>query len=92
MWRSFFAAGGVALCILGAECMVVDRFELADSVTKTALYMTTEEYTAWDAGLPTTATRRVLVPPEWAPWGLLSAGVMVVLYSSSFPKRHGRDN
>lgn len=91
MWRSFFMAGGVALCILGAECMVVDRFVLADSVTKSAPYMTTEEYTAWDADLPTTAKRRVLVPPEWAPWGLLSAGVMVVLYSTSFPKRHAGD-
>ena len=92
MWRSLFLAGGVALCILGAECMVVDRFVLADSVAKSGPYMTTEEYTDWDADLPTTAEHRVLVPPEWAPWGLLSAGVMVALYSSSFPKRHAGDD
>ena len=88
MWRSLFMAGGVALCILGAECMVVDRFMLADTVIESAPYMTTEDYTAWDADLPTTAKRSVFVPPEWAPWGLLSAGVMVVLYSSSLPNRH----
>ncbi len=84
MWRTFFIAGGVALCIMGAECMVVDRFVLADSVKKSGPFITTEEYTSWESDLPTTAERRVLVPPEWAPWGLLSAGVMVVLYSASF--------
>jgi hypothetical protein len=92
MWRSFFLAGGVALCILGIECMVVDRFVLADSVTKSGPFMTTDDYTAWDADLSTTAERRVFVPPEWAPWGLLSAGVMVALYSSSFPKRQAGDD
>ena len=30
--------------------------------------------------------RRVFVPPEWAPWGLLSAGVMTVLYGTAIPK------
>ena len=92
MWRSLFAASGVAICILGAECMVVDRFVLAESVTRSTPYMITEEYSAWDDDLLTTAKRRILVPPEWAPWGLLSTGVMVVLYSSSFPKRSAGDN
>ena len=91
MWRSLFMAAGVAICILGAQCMFVDRFMLADSVTKTGPFMITEEYTAWDADLPTSSTRRILVPPEWAPWGLLSGGVMVVLYSSSLSKRGGGD-
>ena len=92
MWRSLFAAGGVAICILGAECMVVDRFVLAESVTQSTPYMITEEYSAWDDDQLTMSKHRVLVPPEWAPWGLLSAGVMVVLYSSSFPKRNAGNN
>jgi len=29
MWRAFFLALGVATCILGAECLVVDHFVLA---------------------------------------------------------------
>lgn len=90
MWRSFFISTGLAMCVLGAECMVVDRFVLADSITKSTPYMTTEEYTSWDADLPTTAKRRVFVPPEWAPWGLLSGGVMLVLYTASFRSRGRR--
>jgi hypothetical protein len=91
MWRSFFISAGFALCMLGTECMVVDRFVLAESITKTTPYMTTEEYTSWEADLPSTSKRRVIEPPEWAPWGLLSAGVMLVLYTASYTPR-GRSN
>jgi hypothetical protein len=28
-----------------------------------------------------------LVPPDWAPWSLMSAGAIVVLYSFTLPKR-----
>ena len=28
---------------------------------------------------------RVIVPPEWAPWGLLSAGVLTFLYATALP-------
>jgi hypothetical protein len=28
-----------------------------------------------------------IVPPEWAPWSLLSAGAVVVLYSFTVPKK-----
>ena len=90
MWRSLFMAAGFALCILGAETMVVDRFVLADSITKSTPYMTTEEYTSWEADLPSTSSRKVLVPPEWAPWGLLSAGVMLVMYTASFRPQQRR--
>lgn len=32
---------------------------------------------------------REVVPPEWAPWSLLAAGSVVVLYSFTIPKRVG---
>lgn len=28
-----------------------------------------------------------IVPPEWAPWSLLSAGAVVILYSFTIPKK-----
>jgi hypothetical protein len=28
-----------------------------------------------------------IIPPEWAPWSLLSAGAVVILYSFTIPKR-----
>ena len=30
-----------------------------------------------------------VVPPEWAPWSLMGAGAVVVLYSFTIPKRVG---
>jgi hypothetical protein len=30
-----------------------------------------------------------IVPPDWAPWSLLGAGAVVVLYSFTIPRRVG---
>ena len=71
MWRSFFLAVGISLGILGAECLVVDRafvtLPTEPSATATNLYQSPQS--------------KELVPPEWAPWSLLSAGAVVALYS-----------
>jgi hypothetical protein len=34
-------------------------------------------------------TGKEIVPPEWAPWSLLGAGAVVVLYSFTIPRRVG---
>lgn len=77
MWRAFFLAMGISTCIFGAECLVVDSFQLEDSrrpVEKTAAN-----------GIASTVSRerpiRTMKPPEWAPWSLLSSGALVILYS-----------
>lgn len=36
-----------------------------------------------------TAFGKEIVPPDWAPWSLLGAGAVVVLYSFTIPKRVG---
>ena len=28
-----------------------------------------------------------VIPPEWAPWSLMSAGAVIILYSFTIPKR-----
>lgn len=88
MWRAFFMAVGLSLCVFGVECMVVDRFVLADTVTRTTPFMITEDIPTLD-GDQLTTQRRILVPPEWAPWGLLSGGIMTVLYAATFAHRSG---
>jgi hypothetical protein len=35
------------------------------------------------------AQQRVIAPPEWAPWSLMGAGTVVVLYSFTIPRRVG---
>jgi hypothetical protein len=78
MWRAFFLAVGISLCILGAECLAVERFEMAP-----------EQYMA-DAATPATlfgsppgsmGAGRDIEPPEWAPWSFLSAGAVIILYA-----------
>jgi hypothetical protein len=80
MLRAFFQAVGLSLCILGAESLVVER----------AYFAKTRSPQAESAELiPTAAIAtgpREIRFPEWAPFTLLSAGVVVVLYSVTVTK------
>ncbi|MBP89624.1 MAG: hypothetical protein CMJ64_23420 [Planctomycetaceae bacterium] len=78
MWRAFFCGIGISLLILGAECLIVDRAVLA-------VPPTTKEPTphfAVQEQAPAQTTRE-WVPPEWAPWTLISVGAVLVLYTAS---------
>ena len=33
------------------------------------------------------APTREINPPDWAPWSLISAGAVVIIYSFTIPKR-----
>jgi hypothetical protein len=78
MWRALFLAVGIYLCILGAECLAVETFEMAsdepvaDAATPATLF-----------GSPPApmAASRDIEPPEWAPWSFLSAGTVIILYA-----------
>lgn len=77
MWRSLFVALGCTACILGAECLVLEKAVLrSDAPAPTAGLFTANQ-----------PTRREIVPPEWAPWSLLSAGAVTMLYSFTVPQR-----
>lgn len=81
MWRALFMAAGMSLCVLGLETMVVDRVVMSDAI----LESTPVDDLGWEESPYATdlKERRVFVPPEWAPWGLLSAGAMTVFYAST---------
>lgn len=72
MWRAFFLAIGITLAILGVECLVFDGAMVA---TPAAI----DEARASAAGTPTGG--KMIEPPEWAPWSLLSGGTIVGLYA-----------
>ena len=79
MWRAFFLAIGITLCIRGAECLAVERFELAGNEPPVE-----EPAPATLFGSPPpplAGASREIVPPEWAPWSFLSAGAVIILYS-----------
>jgi hypothetical protein len=75
MWRALFMALGVSAVLLGLECLVVEKAVLAPSAAGSA------------EGQPQVAARRDFIPPDWAPWSLMSTGAVTMLYSVTIPKR-----
>jgi len=72
MMRAFFLALGIYAFILGLECLVLDKAVL---------------YSSRDGLGQAAPILREVFPPEWAPWSLLSAGAVVVLYSFTLPAK-----
>ena len=83
MWRAFFAAIGAILLILGGECLVVEKAVLASAPQKAEMPLS--PFVEPRAMRP--PANRELRPPEWAPWSLLSAGAVIMLYT--FTLRRG---
>lgn len=71
MWRSFFLALGAYCCLLGLQALAIDKAVLKPRTNSGKVI----------------APARDIVPPDWAPWSLLSAGSVVVLYSFTLPRR-----
>ncbi len=80
MWRSLFLATGIVLCILGAECMIMEKVVMAGDPAETPAATS-----FFAAAAPPPASE--IKPPEWAPWSLLASGAVVILYSYSIPRR-----
>jgi hypothetical protein len=79
MWRAMFLAVGIYMCILGAECLVVERFVMAGERPPSESQAPATLFAATPAPSPT-ATHDI-EPPEWAPWSFLSAGAVIILYA-----------
>jgi hypothetical protein len=88
MWRSLFLAVAISLCILGVECLLINKAVLSKQVPIEA--PATSSYDYLDPLLAGPAepqmTNKVIHPPEWAPWSLLSSGAVVMLYALSLKK------
>ena len=76
MWRAFFLAVGTYACLLGGECLALEKAVLKTRNDRAA-------------GLieASASRQREIIPPDWAPWSLLSVGAVTVLYSFTIPKR-----
>jgi hypothetical protein len=77
MLRAFFLALGIYAFILGLECLVLDKAVLHPGRDATASALAQQAAPAL----------REILPPEWAPWSLLSAGAVVMLYSFTLPAK-----
>lgn len=78
MWRALFLALGFYACLLGIECLVIEKAELTGPQEK--------EAGLFNNGQLVGRTRE-LRPPEWAPWSLMSVGAVTMLYSFTIPRR-----
>ncbi len=99
MWRILLMAVGCSLIVLGGEAMVVDHVVLADGGNSTASdpyslpispsYGSAHtDFNNYSMALTGQSSQdRVFVPPEWSPWGLLSAGALTLLYATALPGR-----
>lgn len=76
MWRATFVALGFYCCLLGVQCLLIEKAVLADHKSPGSF-----------AGRLDPRNNRDLVPPDWAPWSLLSAGAVTMLYTITIPKR-----
>ncbi len=77
MWRAFFWAVGLFTLLLGAQCLMIDKALLRKRV-------------ADKPSLPWAKAKmrpKEFVPPDWAPWSLLSLGAITILYSITIPRR-----
>ena len=71
MLRALSLAIGIFVTVLGAECLVVDRFVMAgEERPEPAVY-----------SFQPPVQEKEIEPAEWAPWTLLSTGAVMVLYS-----------
>lgn len=76
MMRAMFIAIGLATALVGLECLAVEKVMLTQPEQRVV---------QWGQPMPTGA--KEIVPPDWAPWTLLSAGTIIVLYSFTLPRR-----
>jgi hypothetical protein len=73
MVRAFFLAIGLSAFIVGLECLVVEKAVLHARSESTAEAIA--------------VSYREITPADWAPWSLLSAGAVVMLYSFTLPAK-----
>ncbi len=80
MWRTLFIALGVMAMIFGLEFMIIDSATIYAGRESTMLDFFDP------TGSPAQVTRDWR-PQEWLPWGILSFGAIVVVYSLVLPSR-----
>ena len=83
MWRAVFLAVGIYLCILGVECLGVEKIVLKK---RQAVPAAVDDSTLVPSK-PATPPQINIVPPDYAPWSLMATGAVVMIYSFSIPSR-----
>jgi len=76
-----FYAIGISLCLLGAECFVIEEAVLAESIAPRAPLV------AADGTINPSRKSREIKTQEWMPYSFLGAGTLIILYTITLPRR-----
>jgi hypothetical protein len=82
MWRTLFMAFGLYIFLLGAQCLVVDKFVMK---SRTPAAPSTTNWLGQTEKAQ--GTQREFVPTEWAPWSFMSGGSVLWLYAVAISGR-----
>jgi hypothetical protein len=86
--RNHYLAIGVVVLLLGLQLRIVESYTLNDKVSKVISARFTGSSPGAGAILPAAgpSPRKVLHPPVWLGWCLLSVGSVLVLHSLAMKK------
>ena len=90
--RNQYYMAGLVLLFLGIQFRMVESVELTEQFAKFIAERTDHPLISVSSQAPvlspleSTAVNRVVHPPEWIGWMLLSLGVVGVLHSLAMPK------
>jgi hypothetical protein len=90
--RNQFFLAGLVILFLGIQFRLVDNFTLNEKTTR-FLANRTQEKSVSPAAMLTGQTaalaRKVVQPPQWLGYALLSVGSVLILHSLAMPKPGG---
>ncbi len=80
MWRTIFMAFGFCVFIVGAQCLVVQKFVFKAPPPKVQANWAGQAQTV-------PSPRREITPKEWAPFSLMAGGAVIYLYAIEISNR-----
>lgn len=89
--RNHFMVIGLVVLAMGIQFRRVDSFVLNEKATEFIAKRLKKEETVSAAFVPSFSSapppsKRVIQPPKWLGWAMLSAGAVIVLHSLAMPK------
>ena len=84
MMRATFFAVGLFIALWGGAFLVIDKFVLASDEAPVQA-----GFRGLFGGGATAAKKKVLDPPDWAAFSLMSVGTVTMLYAVALPKKPG---
>ena len=89
--RNQWFLAGLILLLLGIQFRMVDSFVLNPEATKVLAGSVSKNSSASLSmmGAASPATRKVIRPPDWIGWALLSAGSVFILHALAMRRPEG---